>query len=110
VSPETARTLREMMATVLEQPALQPHRVPGYRLGGKTGTADFPTDLGYTSGKTFASIVTLLPADQPRLAMLVRIDAPEALYGGVVAAPVMKRLAQELLAYYRIPAAPATAR
>ena len=69
----------------------------------KTGTADFPTDLGYTSGKTFASIVVSLPAEQPRLSILIRLDAPEAIYGGVVAAPVLKRVGSELAAYYRIP-------
>ncbi len=108
ISPETARTLRDMMVTVMDQPALQQNRIPGYRIAGKTGTADLPTNLGYTSGKTFASIVALLPAEQPRLAVLIRIDAPEALYGGLVAAPVLKRLGQDLLAYYRIPAAAAT--
>jgi cell division protein FtsI (penicillin-binding protein 3) len=104
LSVETARTLREMMVTVLEQPALQPHRIPGVRGAGKTGTADFPTDLGYTSGKTFASIVALLPADKPKLAILIRLDAPEAMYGGTAAAPVLKRVGSELAAYYRISA------
>ena len=104
ISAETARTLREMMVTVIEQPALQPHRIPGVRVAGKTGTADFPTDLGYTSGKTFASIVALMPADRPKLAILIRLDAPEAMYGGTAAAPVLKRVGSELAAYYRIPA------
>jgi cell division protein FtsI (penicillin-binding protein 3) len=103
ISSETARTLREMMVTVIEQPALQPHRIPGIRVAGKTGTADFPTDLGYTSGKTFASIVALIPAERPKLAILIRLDAPEAIYGGAVAAPVLKRVGSELAAYYRIP-------
>ena len=103
ISTNTARTLREMLVTVLDQPALQAHRIPGYRVAGKTGTADMVTTGGYKSGKTFASIVALLPADQPRLAILVRIDAPQALYGGLVAAPVLKRLGEELVAYYRIP-------
>jgi cell division protein FtsI/penicillin-binding protein 2 len=103
VSPQTAATMREMMTTVCEQPGLQPYRIPGIKVACKTGTADFPTDLGYTSGKTFASIVALLPADQPRLAILIRLDAPEAIYGGVVAAPVLKRVGAELAAYYRIP-------
>jgi cell division protein FtsI/penicillin-binding protein 2 len=107
ISVETARTLRDMLVTVLEQTALQPYRIPGYRNAGKTGTADMPTNLGYTSGKTFASIVSLLPADRPRLAVLIRIDAPEAIYGGVVAAPVLQRVGQQLLEYYRIPAATA---
>ncbi|MCC7369995.1 MAG: penicillin-binding protein 2 [Chloroflexi bacterium] len=103
VSPRTAATMREMMIAVCDQPGLQPYRIPGMRVACKTGTADFPTDLGYTSGKTFASIVALMPADQPRLSILIRLDAPEAIYGGVVAAPVLKRVGSELAAYYRIP-------
>ncbi len=103
ISPETARTLREMMVTVIDQPALIQQRIPGIRVAGKTGTADFPTNLGYTTGKTFASIVALLPAEKPRLAILIRLDAPEAIYGGTVAAPVLKRVGSELVAYYRIP-------
>lgn len=106
VSAQAAQTLREMLVSVIEQPALQPYRIPGLRVSGKTGTADFPTDLGYTSGKTFASIAALLPADKPRLAILIRLDAPEAIYGGVVAAPVLKRVGSELAAYYRIPTNP----
>jgi cell division protein FtsI/penicillin-binding protein 2 len=103
VSPQTARTMRDMMISVCDQPGLQPYRIPGVKVACKTGTADFPTDLGYTSGKTFASIVALLPADQPKLSILIRLDAPEAIYGGVVAAPVLKRVGSELAAYYRIP-------
>lgn len=103
ISVETARTLREMMVTVINQPGLQPHRIAGIRVAGKTGTADFPTNLGYTTGKTFASIVALLPADRPKLAILIRLDAPEAIFGGTVAAPVLKRVGSELAAYYRIP-------
>ena len=88
---------------VLEQPSLTPHLVPGYRFAGKTGTADFPTNLGYTSGKTFASITAFGPMPNPRFSILIRLDAPEAIYGGVVAAPVLKRVIQDLVAYYRIP-------
>lgn len=104
MSVETARTMREMMVAVDEQPGLLAHRIPGIRVAAKTGTADFPTNLGYTSGKTFASMAVLLPADKPRLAILIRLDAPEAIYGGAVAAPVLKRVGSELAAYYRIPA------
>jgi cell division protein FtsI (penicillin-binding protein 3) len=103
ISSDTARTLRNMMVTVINQPGLQAHRITGITVAGKTGTADFPTNLGYTTGKTFASIVALLPAEQPKLAILVRLDAPEAIYGGTVAAPVLKRVGSDLAAYYRIP-------
>ena len=104
VSPTTARTLREMMIEVIDQPTLQPHRIPGYTIAGKTGTADFVSTGGYNTSKTYASVVALLPADKPRLAILIRIDAPKALYGGTVAVPILKRVGQDLLAYYRIPA------
>lgn len=103
ISADTARTLREMMVTVINQPGLQAHRIAGLSVAGKTGTADFPTNLGYTTGKTFASIVALLPAERPKLAVLIRLDAPEAIFGGTVAAPVLKRVGSELAAYYRIP-------
>jgi cell division protein FtsI/penicillin-binding protein 2 len=104
ISPQAAQTLRNMMVSVMEQPANQANLIPGIRVADKTGTADFPTDLGYTSGKTFASVVALIPADRPRLAILIRLDAPAAIYGGTVASPVLKRIGTELAAYYRIPA------
>lgn len=103
VSPRTARTLVNMMVEVANQEGLRPHRVPGYRMALKTGTADTPTSLGYDTGKTFASVVALLPADDPKFAVLIRLDGPEAIYGGATAAPVLKQVAQELFSYYRIP-------
>jgi cell division protein FtsI/penicillin-binding protein 2 len=107
ISAATADTLSEMMIQVLEQPALEAYRIPGYRFAGKTGTADLPTNLGYTSGKTYASVVAFGPMPNVKFSILIRIDAPEAIYGGVVAAPVLKKMAQDLLAYYRLPASPA---
>jgi cell division protein FtsI/penicillin-binding protein 2 len=103
IKPQTANTVREMMVATYEQPGLQEWRVPGYRLGVKTGTADLPTNLGYEKNRTFASIVALIPAEKPRLAVLIRIDQPPDLYGGRVAAPVLQRLALDLVRYYRIP-------
>jgi cell division protein FtsI/penicillin-binding protein 2 len=104
ISPQAAQTLRGMMVQVMEQPANQANQVPGIRVADKTGTADLPTDGGYTSGKTYASVVALIPADHPRLAILIRLDAPAAIYGGTVASPILKRIGTELAAYYRIPA------
>lgn len=105
VSAGTARTLRDMMIEVLEQPALREYRLPGYRLAGKTGTADFPSTLGYTTGRTYASVVAFGPVEDPRFAILVRIDSPEGIYGGRVAVPVLWNVAKELFNHYRIPAA-----
>lgn len=103
ISPRTAQVLRGMMVHVLEQKSLEPYRIPGYRAAGKTGTADYATIGGYKSGKTYASVVALAPAEAPRFAVLIRLDAPEAIYGGRVAVPVLAELLPALYTYYRIP-------
>jgi cell division protein FtsI/penicillin-binding protein 2 len=106
ISPKTAHTMLQMMQAVHEQPDLKPYRVPGYHIAAKTGTADTPTNVGYNTALTVGSLVALFPAEQPRFAVLIRLDGPEKLYGGVVAAPMLKDLAQELLTYYRVPPSP----
>ncbi|MCA1647514.1 MAG: penicillin-binding protein 2 [Chloroflexi bacterium] len=106
VSPKTAQTMLQMMQAVHEQGDLKPYRVAGYHIAAKTGTADTPTNVGYNTDLTVGSLVALFPAEAPRFAVLIRLDGPEKLYGGVVAAPVLKDLAQELLTYYRVPPSP----
>jgi cell division protein FtsI/penicillin-binding protein 2 len=103
ISPQTAHTVLQMMVAVHEQEALQPYRVAGYHIAAKTGTADTPTNVGYNTALTIGSLVALFPAEAPRFAVLIRLDGPEKLYGGQVAAPVLRDLAQELLTYYRVP-------
>jgi cell division protein FtsI/penicillin-binding protein 2 len=106
VSPKTAQTMLQMMQAVHEQPDLKPYRVAGYHIAAKTGTADTPTNVGYNTDLTVGSLVALFPADNPRFAVLIRLDGPEKLYGGIVAAPVLQTLAQELFTYYRVPPSP----
>lgn len=103
ISADTAHTMLKMLVAVHEQPDLKPYRVPGYHIAAKTGTADTPTNVGYNTALTVGSLVALFPAEAPRFAVLIRLDGPEKLYGGIVAAPVLKDLAQELLSYYRVP-------
>ncbi len=96
----------QMMVAVHEQDALKPYRVAGYHIAAKTGTADTPTNVGYNTALTIGSLVALFPAEAPRFAVLIRLDGPERLYGGLVAAPVLRDLARELLTYYRVPPSP----
>lgn len=110
ISAATARALVQMMTEVANQEALRDQRIPGYQIALKTGTADTPTNLGYDTGTTFASVTALLPAEDPKLAVLVRLDGPEALYGGRTAAPVLSQLAEVLFTYYRIPPSDPAAR
>jgi cell division protein FtsI/penicillin-binding protein 2 len=102
IAPKTARTMLQMLVAVHEQPDLKPYRVAGYHIAAKTGTADTPTNVGYNTDLTVGSLVAIFPAEEPRFVVLIRLDGPEKLYGGVVAAPVLKELTQELLSYYRV--------
>ncbi len=102
VSSETAKALTGMMVHVVEDNSLKLSVVPGYKIAGKTGTADLPTSTGYTSGVTYASQVGFAPADDPKFVMLVRIDGSPKQYGGQVASPVFKKIAEQLFAYMRV--------
>ena len=80
-------------------------RIPGFTVAGKTGTAQKPSPHGgYESGGYIASFVGVVPATDPRLAMLVVIDHPQGLYyGGDVAAPVFREIGRQVLWYLQIP-------
>ena len=94
VSEETSRTLVQMMEAVVDgQPGHQA-QVPGYRVGGKTGTTTYPGKID-----TIASFVGFAPVEAPRFIMLIRIDSPRDSLGGVIAAPVFSALAPKILSY-----------
>jgi cell division protein FtsI (penicillin-binding protein 3) len=79
-------------------------QVPGFRVAGKTGTAQKvdPVTGGYSVDKRVASFVGFVPADKPRLVALVTIDEPKGhVYGGLVAAPVFSRIASQSLQYMK---------
>jgi len=106
VSPETARTVRRILQTVTTsggtgvQAALD-----GYTVCGKTGTAQKVDRTGtYSKGKYVASFVGFAPARAPELTILVIVNEPEKQhYGGIVAAPVFRKIAEESLNYLNIP-------
>jgi len=93
----------DMMVSAWSQPALAANRIEGYTLAAKSGTADIPGPGGYSSGKTYASYIGFGPLPNPRFIVLVRLDRPEAIYGGAVAAPVFRNVVTELLTYLQIP-------
>jgi cell division protein FtsI/penicillin-binding protein 2 len=105
ISPQTARILREMLVGVVENGETRYAAVPGYRVAGKTGTASIPMANGrYESDATIASFIGMLPADDPQVVILVKIDRPQGEpWGSTVAAPVFKNIAQDLATYLRIP-------
>jgi cell division protein FtsI/penicillin-binding protein 2 len=80
-------------------------QIPGYHVAGKTGTAAKPDPRGgYSDSKYVASFVGFAPATRPRVVVLVTVDEPRgAIWGGVVAAPAFKAIAQQTLQYLAAP-------
>jgi cell division protein FtsI/penicillin-binding protein 2 len=105
ISPSTAATLTEMMVSVVERGHGKKARVPGFRVAGKTGTAQVPRQdgQGYEEGKTIGSFVGFAPAENPRFVMLVKIDQPQTVeWAESSAAPVFGEMAQFLLNYFKL--------
>jgi cell division protein FtsI/penicillin-binding protein 2 len=103
VSAETARTLTDMLAVSLEIES-SVALVDGYRVAGKTGTAEIPTQYGYTSNMTNASFVGWGPVDDPRFLVYVWLEKPTTSpWGSVVAAPVFRQAVERLVILMNIP-------
>jgi cell division protein FtsI/penicillin-binding protein 2 len=103
ISAETARTITLMLATSLEAEA-SIALVPGYRLAGKTGTAEIPTPYGYTSSVTHTSFVGWGPVDDPAFVVYVWLEKPaSSIWGSEVAAPVFRQVVEQLVVLMSIP-------
>ncbi len=106
VSPATARILTTMMEGVVTNGTGAKAAIPGFRVAGKTGTAQKvdPRTGAYSSALSIGSFVGFVPAEAPRLAMIVVIDEPQGeAWGGVVAAPVFRRVGEQVLTYMGVP-------
>jgi len=103
ISQEAAETMTYMLTEVIEEGATKA-QVPGYRIAGKTGTAQIPTAYGYHPTDTIASFVGYAPADDPRFIVLVKLDKPTASpWGSQTAAPTFRAIAERLFVYMQIP-------
>ena len=106
VSPATARMLTTIMEGVVTNGTGTKAAIPGFRAAGKTGTAQKvdPRTGAYSSALSIGSFVGFVPADAPRLAMIVVIDEPQGeAWGGIVAAPVFRRVGEQVLTYMGVP-------
>lgn len=103
ISAKTARQMTEMLATSLEVES-STALVDGYRVAGKTGTAEIPTPTGYSSSQTNASFVGWGPIDDPKFLVYVWLEKPETSpWGSVVAAPVFRQVVERLVVLMNIP-------
>lgn len=107
ISPTTAKAVTEMMVAAVDNTeggVTRASYLPGYRLAGKTGTAEIPQSGGYSQDDTITSFAGFGPADDPRFVIIVKIIEPqESQWAEAVAAPVFRNIAKQILAYYGIP-------
>lgn len=105
VPEKTASFVREALASVVSQTGTAPlAKVDGFRVAGKTGTAQKVSPHGgYAQGKYVASFVGFLPVEDPRFVCLVLFDDPKVssslAYGGLIAAPVFSRIGEKAARY-----------
>ncbi len=107
IRPETAATLRHLMEGVILHGTGTLARLDGWTTGGKTGTAQKidPATGRYSRTNVIASFTGFAPINNPAVTILVSLDSPEGLPhgGGDVAAPVFKRIAEQVLPYLDVP-------
>ena len=103
IKAETAHTLNEMLAISLEKESSLA-LLPGYRLAGKTGTAQIPTDIGYDATHTNASFIGWGPVDDPQFMVYVWLQKPSAsIWSSETAAPVFSQVAEQTVVILNIP-------
>ena len=106
ISTPTARQVVQMLETVVSKDGTAPRaHMDDYTVAGKTGTAQKVDPIGHGySDKRIASFIGMVPAESPRLVILVVIDEPKTdTYGGLVAAPAFKQIAKFALPYLGVP-------
>jgi cell division protein FtsI (penicillin-binding protein 3) len=105
ITPSTARTLERLLEAVVVEGTGKKAAIEGYRVAGKTGTAQkAEPGRGYSPTKFVASFVGFAPAREPAVVSLIVIDEPKGAYhGGDVAAPVFSAIVREVLLYLRVP-------
>ena len=92
VRPEVAETVLSWMESVVDEGSGQGVKTPGYRIGGKTGTAQKALNGIYVKDAKICSFVATLPVEAPRYVVFVAVDEPqENAYGSTVAVPVAKK-------------------
>ncbi|MFN2318816.1 MAG: penicillin-binding transpeptidase domain-containing protein [Dermatophilaceae bacterium] len=104
IDTQVADDVMMMLTGAVDEGSAPQAQIPGYRIAGKTGTADRYDDrLGRYSGKT-ASFIGVAPADDPEIVVTVIVDKPRTqFYGGLVAAPIFKDVTTYALAEMGIP-------
>ena len=101
ISKETSAQMREIMESVVTDGGGKIAYLPGYRLGGKTGTAQKVINGTYAQGHYVCSFVGMAPADDPQIVVLAIVDEPTGVmaFGSTTAGPIIKEVMSNTLKY-----------
>jgi cell division protein FtsI/penicillin-binding protein 2 len=103
ISAQTAQQVTQMAMTAVAQEVPEA-QVPGYTIAGKTGTAEIAENGIYLDNASIASFIGWLPADDPEIIVLIKLDRPQVSpWGSQTAAPAFAKLAKELVVLLDIP-------
>lgn len=106
ISAKTSNIIKGMLVSVIQNGHGKAAAIDGYRVGGKTGTAQVPAKGGgyMSDDEIIASFAGFAPFDNPRFVIVVRVDQPmEGKLGETVAAPVFNEVAKFALTYFNVP-------
>jgi cell division protein FtsI (penicillin-binding protein 3) len=103
ISAETASIVTEMMVATVRD-GVDQASVAGYTIAGKSGTAEIPTPIGYENNAWIMSFVGFLPADDPQVSIIIKLDRPTSgRWASGVVAPIFQRLCERLVIQLEIP-------
>lgn len=105
ITEKTAKQMKEILRGVVDEGTGRSAKLTGYTAAGKTGTAQKArlVGRGYSQKRFIASFIGFIPAEKPTIAMVVILDEPQPVHlGGVVCAPIFKKISGEILTYLGI--------
>lgn len=104
ISEETSQKVREALESVVANGTGRNAYIDGYRVGGKTGTAQKAEGGRYLADEHIVSFIGFAPADDPRVVIYVAVDDPQGVqFGGLVAAPIVRGIMEDTLRYLQVP-------
>lgn len=103
ISEETSKQVREALESVVAKGTGRNAFLDGYRIGGKTGTAQKVVNGFYSASEHIVSFVGFAPADNPKVVIYIAVDNPQGLqFGGLIAAPIVKNIMSDALPYMKV--------
>ncbi|MBA9085229.1 stage V sporulation protein D (sporulation-specific penicillin-binding protein) [Fontibacillus solani] len=104
ISEETSKQVREALESVVANGTGGNAFIDGYRVGGKTGTAQKVINGRYSQNEHIVSFIGFAPADDPQIVVYTAVDNPQGIqFGGVVAAPIVRSILADALEYMKVP-------